>query len=90
MHGFGSLSAKALSIGTIGQVRSCHSPHTWPLCACLLKHCSELPHQPQLASPKQDEHVRCAGHVALSFVTSLGLASAGQPAPCQCQALQEQ
>ena len=92
MHGFGSLSAKALSVGTIGHVRSCHSPHTWPLCvcACLLKHCSELPHHAQLDSPKQEEHVRCAGQVALSFFTSLGLAAAGQPAPCQCHALQEQ
>ena len=48
MHGFGSPIAKAFSVGTLGQVRSCHSAHTWPLCACLLKHCSELPHHAQV------------------------------------------
>ena len=62
-----SVGAKASNCGTIGQVRSCHSPHTWALCACLLKHCSELPHHAQLDSPKQAEHVRCAGHAAAGF-----------------------
>ena len=99
MHGFGSPIAKAFSVGTLGQVRSCHSAHTWPLCACLLKHCSELPHHAQLASPKQAEHVRCAGHAAAgsffasdfaSLASALLVASAAQPAPCQCHAPQEQ
>ena len=95
MHGFGSPIAKAFSVGTLGQVRSCHSAHTWPLCACLLKHCSELPHHAQLDSPKQAEHVRCAGHAAAGFsfaslASAFFVASAGQPAPCQCHAPQEQ
>ena len=95
MHGFGSPIAKAFSVGTLGQVRSCHSPHTWALCACLLKHCSELPHHAQLDSPKQAEHVRCAGHAAAGFffaslASALFVASAAQPAPCQCHAPQEQ
>ena len=63
MQGLLLLGANAWSVGTIGQVRSCHSPHTWPLCACLLKHCSDPLHHAQLGSPKQEEHVRCAGHV---------------------------
>ena len=95
MHGFGSPTAKAFSVGTLGQVRSCHSAHTWPLCACLLKHCSELPHHAQLDSPKQAEHVRCARHAAAgsffaSLASTLFVASAAQPAPCQCHAPQEQ
>ena len=78
-----SLVSKALLIGTIGHVRSCHSPHIWLLCACRSKHCSDAPHHVHSGLSRHDEHVRCAEHSGFLYCE-------GQPTPAQLHDAHEQ